>query len=607
MSRNIFQSLTFKVSLFVIAVMVIALSVFSVVFITSARSKALDEIAKNGQVFANFSNITIYNQYVQYYSHTTAEEFNIFKQNITAILANDTDVIDVGLVGINGIILFDSSELAAGKYNGENRYLDDPVTLKALPLDTTSSRSTTFSGKNVTEIIVPLDQSGGHSFSVRYILSNDSLASRMREVYMQILSVLIPLLIFAIIMGILFAISLIRPIVRLTAAVERIRAGNFGEKAAVASKDEIGRLAASFNDMTDKLKKSYDDIIDEKSRLLSSINGLSFGFILADLDGGVMLSNPQVGKILDRSEALQSVNELIRLFPEFDLGRPYQESRLRNRAVAIPEIAFGSKFVRVFFTPIISPSGPIGTVIVIEDITEPKIIERSKDEFFAVASHELRTPLTAIRTNAEDMLDLYGDKLPNDDMKKIMTDIKAASTRLISIVADFLEVSSLEQGKLKTKKEDFAIADSIEKTMADLAGLAKQKNISMRYDKSPESFLVSADRNHTEQILINLIGNSIKFTVEGGSVDVHAERKDGHIAIHIHDTGIGIDDRNKPLLFRKFQQAGSSILARDTSQGTGLGLYISRLLVTNMGGTIDLEESAVGEGSTFVFTLPSPA
>ncbi len=232
-------------------------------------------------------------------------------------------------------------------------------------------------------------------------------------------------------------------------------------------------------------------------------------------------------------------------------------------------------------------------------------MERSRDEFFAVASHELRTPLTAIRGNADMLLDMYKDKPDVDkDLKEMLEDIDASSVRLIAVVNDFLEVSRLEQGRIEIKKEQFAATDIVDKVVRDLKEMIEKKGIHLQYTPPTSPMpLVFADKNRIEQILVNLVGNAIKFTKEG-SITLAVAQEGAFIKLRVTDTGLGISEKNQSLLFRKFQQAGEQMLARDVSQSTGLGLYICRLILNTMGGEIGLEKSELGKGSTFYFTVP---
>jgi PAS domain S-box-containing protein len=362
------------------------------------------------------------------------------------------------------------------------------------------------------------------------------------------------------------------------------------------------------------------ELREEQARLLASINSLSFGFVIADTDDNVIVKNTAISTILELTEEPASVQDIVNSFKgvasELDvLTRSCRECIDLKKDVELKEISHGKKYLRVFCTPVItkdesapdSSENVIGYVILVEDVTEAKIMERSRDEFFAVASHELRTPLTAIRGNADMILDMFADKIVDKDMKEMLQDIDVSSIRLIGIVNDFLEVSRLEQGRVEIKKENFNVSDVIEKVIFDLTTMIKQKGLSIAYTP-PSSPLpaVFADKNRTEQVLLNLVGNAIKFTKEGG-ITVTASAVGGFVGIRVTDTGLGISEHNQSLLFRKFQPAGEQMLARDVTQSTGLGLYISKLIISSMGGTIELEASELGKGSTFIFTLPVAA
>ena len=270
------------------------------------------------------------------------------------------------------------------------------------------------------------------------------------------------------------------------------------------------------------------------------------------------------------------------------------------------EIVFDKKFLRISISPIFvsdDDNGAIGYVLVLEDITEAKSLERTRDEFFAIASHEMRTPLTAIRGNMSLIKDLFLDKIKNADVKEMIDDTYEASVRLIGIVNDFLDVSRLEQGKLTLNKENVDLVAMIEKAVQKLSVLAESKKLSLKFESKDVDMPVLADRERVKQVIFNLISNAINYTPEG-SVSVDVIKEDNFIKVSVTDTGRGVSEQNQSLLFHKFQQAGEKILARDVTKSTGLGLYISKMLIESMGGKIWLEKSELGKGSTFAFTLP---
>ncbi len=460
---------------------------------------------------------------------------------------------------------------------------------------------------------------------------------------------------------------IIRPLHKLREAALKIKEGDFNVTADVHSRDEIGDTAMVFNDMASKLKLLYGKLEDEvrkktielsakvkelagtnlsleenekavlnllediehekkkveetvvertrelqeeKARLLASINSLHFGFAIVDMGHEIILRNTAMTKLLgvgDKDSV--SINDVSRIIGgRIDFRKEVEQCIWSGTMREIKDILFGKIFLRGIIAPVVvgkGSAGAIGYIFLLEDVTEAKVMERSRDEFFAVASHELRTPLTAIRGNTEMILDMFREKITDPEVREMLADIDTSSIRLIKIVNDFLEVSRLEQGKAGVKTELFNISDVIIKVVRDLQGVVSEKNVVLYYVKQDASLpKVSADINRTEQILINLISNALKFT-SSGSITVEVKKEDSRLKVAVQDTGIGISEQNQPLLFRKFQQAGEKVLSRDVSKGTGLGLYISKLLAEGMGGTIELEESALGKGSTFCFSLPT--
>ena len=269
-------------------------------------------------------------------------------------------------------------------------------------------------------------------------------------------------------------------------------------------------------------------------------------------------------------------------------------------------VTFGPRFFRFFFMPIAGAKAKttLGTVLLMEDVTEAKTMERSRDEFFSIASHELRTPLTAIRGNSGMLLDFYKKQLADPDMHSMVDDIHGASLRLIAIVNDFLDMSRLEMGKFVFKNEPFNITSLIREILREygVTGANHKLKLELAPFAGPDPW-VRADADRARQVIINLISNGIKVTTQGG-VTIHLVPQKRNLHIKVTDTGMGIPVDSQHLLFRKFQQASNNILTRDNTQSTGLGLYISKLLVSGMHGRIFLEHSEVGHGTTFVLELP---
>ncbi len=452
------------------------------------------------------------------------------------------------------------------------------------------------------------------------------------------------ILLFGIVMVWLLERLVIARFVALTKDVEQInRDQDLSIRVEGGVMDDIGKLAEKINQMLSWLSESRREIVvlledvkhgkeraeemvvqrtqelaDEKARLLASINSLSFGFVIADLEDRILLKNPALATILAFTKEPVATGDLAKELARFPNAEAFDVVALCRESVAEKapkerkEFSYGKKFLRFFATPVFAEdenpnddiSEVIGYVLIVEDITEAKVVERSREEFFSIASHELRTPLTAIRGNTGMLLNQYKEKLPEGEMREMLEDIDASSKRLIAIVNDFLEVSRLEQGKITMKQEPFDLGAVIQKVTRSLSEMALEKGLTLNATLSPNLPQAIGDADRAEQVLVNLVGNAVKFTEQGG-VTLTAEQEGDSVIVRVTDTGTGISEHNQSRLFRKFQQAGEDMLARDVSQSTGLGLYISKLIITGMGGAIGLERSEVKKGSTFYFKLPS--
>jgi PAS domain S-box-containing protein len=255
--------------------------------------------------------------------------------------------------------------------------------------------------------------------------------------------------------------------------------------------------------------------------------------------------------------------------------------------------------------PILDSSGRVtGAIIVFRDITKERELERSKDDFLSIASHELRTPLTAIRGNASLIQQYFSDQLKNPDLKQMVDDTYEASIRLIQIVNDFLNVGRLEQGRMEFKIEPIDLALTIKEVLPELKPSAEAKGLELKFEEPKDSLPKAlADVNRFKEVFINIVGNAIKYT-DQGSATVTIDQDSDILKVSIKDTGIGISAEAQAMLFKKFQKAGDNKVTHDPSKSTGLGLYISKMMLEGMGGKIWLEYSELGKGSTFCLSLP---
>ena len=349
---------------------------------------------------------------------------------------------------------------------------------------------------------------------------------------------------------------------------------------------------------------------EERARLMAAIDGLSLGFIFFDVNKKVVVANRAIEQILAVSGTNLTLDSIAdRLGDTIDLDESCNRCLRTKSRVDLKDVEFEGKYLRVLVEPILAPvdmrEALIGFIILIEDVTHQKILERTRDEFFAVASHELRTPLTVIRGNMAMLLKLFGRELSkNAEMKKMVESTHNASVGAIRMVNDFLNMASLEQGGLTFEKHKIDLKGLVTEILGELRPFAETKGLYLKFTDTAGAVTDGmGDRNHSKQVLFNIISNAINYTDKGGvTVDIRSHRS--FVEVVVSDTGIGISLEARAKLFQKFQHSKEEAMVRDTTKGTGLGLYVSRLLAQGMGGELNLIESEVNKGSKFSFALP---
>lgn len=540
--------------------------------------------------------------------------------------------------------------------------LRDGVTLPADVVDARSKLS-----KDTPNLVVPASDSVVRGYRLLYDLYDKPILvlriETPRPVFAQGQKTVFYFMVLGAIVLIMFALGItgllerlvISRFVKLSQDVEKINTQkDISIRVHTGVQDDMGRLGAKINQMLtwlsaaqkaeDKAKKEIvglldtishakeeaehmviqrtHELSDEKARLLASINSLSFGFVIADLDNTIIVRNPSLAAILEMETIPTSISDVAHVLKNgestkttFDPVSFVREVVNTKKTMEKSGVSFGKKFLRFLCAPIFADEASatsvstevIGYVFIVEDITDSKNMERSREEFFSIASHELRTPLTAIRWNTDMLLNMK-EKITKKDEEEMLRDVHNSSIRLIDIVGEFLEVSRLEQGKVHVESSLFSMGELVQKVSHRMREMAEKRGLTLTVEaqQEGESSEVYADQSNTEQVLENLIGNAIKFT-QKGTITVRMEHNGPYLKVSVTDTGAGISEHNQTRLFKKFQQAGEDMLARDVNQSTGLGLYISKLLITAMGGTIALEKSVLGKGSTFVFMLPTKA
>lgn len=223
-----------------------------------------------------------------------------------------------------------------------------------------------------------------------------------------------------------------------------------------------------------------------------------------------------------------------------------------------------------------------------------------QNDFFPMLVHELRSPLSVIQGAADLLIKSTAD-MSAEQIHTLLNQIKSSSATLLRMVGDILDVSKMESGKFQINKSYSDINGVIKEQCSYFESLTKIKDINMecKVDEQLPSFGFDAER--IKQVLSNLLSNAVKFTSEKGKIIVQSKKVDGVVRVEINDTGIGITDADKPLLFHKFFQASNQ---NGVEKGTGLGLVISKGIVEAHGGKMWVEDNKP-KGSKFIFILPT--
>ena len=225
---------------------------------------------------------------------------------------------------------------------------------------------------------------------------------------------------------------------------------------------------------------------------------------------------------------------------------------------------------------------------------------RHKSEFLANMSHELRTPLNAIIGFSEVLNERMFGEL-NEKQEEYLKDIYASGQHLLSLINDILDLSKIEAGRMELEVSDFDLPAAIDNALILFRERASRRGIRLGRAIDDQVGLIRGDERKVKQVLLNLLSNALKFTPEGGRIDVRAAINDGMAEISVADTGVGIAPEDQEAIFEEFRQVGT---ADKKVEGTGLGLALSRKFIELHGGQIWVQ-SQPGKGSTFSFTLPA--
>ncbi|MEZ4270822.1 MAG: ATP-binding protein [Myxococcota bacterium] len=371
-----------------------------------------------------------------------------------------------------------------------------------------------------------------------------------------------------------------------------VSSGVQNRRLTVASTDEVGHLAGSFNQVIDELEQTVRTLASERDYTETVLDSISEGILVLDDErritringaGLELLSNhrPKLGDALLDSIRLPELAELAFAEP------PPQE-------VTVEFEVSQSRLVRAHVAPLRTG----GCVFVMRDITRTRLLENIRRDFVANVSHELRTPVAVIRANAETLVSADMDDVKQ--MKVFIDAIHRNAQRLTQIIADLLDLSRIEAGEYRLHLTEINVAQVVEQAAHRLQSAAEENNITIDIDV-PADIRVHTDAHSLEQVVFNLLDNAIKYTTAGTRIQIRATVCDASCRIEIEDEGPGIEERHRNRIFERFYRVDAG-RSREIG-GTGLGLSIVKHLIETMGGDIGFTPR-VPHGAIFWSTLP---
>ncbi|MBN1221554.1 MAG: HAMP domain-containing protein [Anaerolineae bacterium] len=416
-------------------------------------------------------------------------------------------------------------------------------------------------------------------------------------------------------LGLVFSLFLsnilVRPLKEMTRATGRIAEGDYDVTIAATSKDEVGRLAQEIMTMSGKLKSYHElnvnRLLAEKRRSEAIIRSITDGLVVVDADFKIVAINPMAASILNTGLNQAEGKHFFDVIQNHELYEYMKTVAQTGQSPKLDEvestlaIEYGEQthHYRFAITPVKTQGDQmLGVVLLLQDVTKFKELNRLKSEFVMTASHELRTPLTSIAMSIGLLMENASVNLSENE-RELLQAAQEDVERLRALVNNLLDLSRIEAGRLELDLKPVSVLFLVEKAVSTLLAQIEEKNIELSQTIPADLPNVNADPNKVTWVITNLLANALRYTNRCGHIRVSAELVSEFVYVAVSDDGIGIPLEFQKKIFEKFVQVESG----KSSGGSGLGLAICREIIKAHGGTIWVN-STPGQGSTFTFTLP---
>ncbi|GAA0724268.1 ATP-binding protein [Clostridium malenominatum] len=507
-------------------------------------------------------------------------------------------------------------EVLADSYNNSiifsNKYTR-PEVIQAISGEVGSKkRYSNEINKQMLYVAAPMFQFGRRKIITRVAMGLDEVNDIYKIISMSILFSIVISIAIASFIGFSYTNSITEPIKQLTLATSAIAFGHFGKKVKVSTGDEIEELANNFNFMSCKVKDMVEEVENNNLKMHSILKSMSEGVLAIDKDFNIMLMNPLGKRMFNLKDKEVLGLQLNRVIFNNNIIKIVRDTFSRGKSEKCEVVIYNEKptTLRILSSLIKEEdnSTPIGVVLLMEDITELKKLENLRKDFVSNVSHELKTPLTIINGFVET---LRMDDVENlDTNNRFLGIIDSETKRLIKLVDELLLISRIEHKDEINEDEEYKLKEfvNISSMISEIyfmfGDMIKSKNINWNTNIEKDVIMYVKDKTLLKQMMINLIDNSIKYNVQGGSIQINAFEKYHNIIISIKDSGKGIPSMDIPRIFERFYRVEKGRGRKEG--GTGLGLSLVKHIVISFGGDIKVK-SVLGKGSEFIIKLPQNA